>query len=99
DVCSSDLRRRTITYADNVDDILDQKTLDEYTQRIAYNSSSTYGKFVFDTAIMPHHSYMDALYCEHTKLGIANTYMETSWEMDLKAGGRMRHNGRRVVQI
>lgn len=98
-ITSTVARKRTITFADHMNDVLDQKTLDEYTQRIAYNSSSTYGVFVFQTAIMPHHAYMDTLYCEHTQLGIANTYVETSWEMDLAAGGRMQHSCRRVIQI
>lgn len=81
-----------------VDDIASQSILDEYVRRIAY-SSSVYGKFAFDTAIMPHHSYMDSLFCEHSDLGIKSKYIETSWDMELKAGGRMNHNCRRVIQI
>lgn len=92
-------RRRMITDFRQIDDILDQATLDEYTKRIAYEASSVFGKFVFDTAIMPHHSYMNSLFCEHKKLGINNQFIETSWEMELKAGGKMNHNCRRVIQI
>lgn len=92
-------RRRTIVDFREVDDIASQSILDEYVRRIAYEASNVYGKFIFDTAIMPHHSYMDSLYCEHTDLGIKNKYIETSWEMDLKANGRMKHNARRVIQI
>ena len=92
-------RKRNIVDYREIDDILDQKTLDEYVQRIAYEASQVYGKFIFETAIMPHHSYMDSLYCEHSDLGIANKYIETNWEMELKAGGKMQHNARRVIQI
>lgn len=92
-------RKRNIVDYREVDDILDQNTLDEYVQRIAYEASQIYGKFVFETAIMPHHSYMDCIYCEHSRLGISNKYIETSWEIELKAGGRMRHNARRVINI
>lgn len=92
-------RRRTIVDFREVDDIASQSILDDYVRRIAYEASNVYGKFIFDTAIMPHHSYMDALYCEHTDLGIANKYIETSWEMDLKAGGKQRHSARRVIQL
>lgn len=82
-----------------VDDIASQSILDEYVRRIAYEASTVYTKFAFDTALMPHHSYMDSLFCEHTELGIKNKYIETSWEMDLKSGGKMKHNTRRVIQI
>lgn len=92
-------RRRTIVDYREVDDIANQEILDDYVRRIAYEASNVYGKFIFDTAIMPHHSYMDALFCEHTDLGIKNKYIETSWEMDLKAGGKMRHSARRVIQL
>lgn len=92
-------RRRNIVDYREIDDIASQEILDNYVRRIAYETSNVYGKFIFDTAIMPHHSYMDALYCEHTDLGIKNKYIETSWEMDLNTGGRMKHNTRRVIQI
>lgn len=92
-------RRRTIVDYREVDDIANQGVLDEYTRRIAYEASNVFGKVVFETAIMPHHSYMDAIFCEHTGLGIKNKYIETSWEMDLKAGGKMKHSARRVIQL
>lgn len=92
-------RRRIIVDYREVDDIANQEILDEYTRRIAYEASNVYGKFVFSTAIMPHHSYMDALFCEHNDMNVKNKYIETSWEMDLKAGGKMRHSGRKVIQL
>ncbi len=92
-------RRRVIVDFREVDNIASQQILDDYTRRIAYEASNVYGKFIFDTALMPHHSYLDALYCEHTDLGISNKYIETSWEMELKAGGKMSHSVRRVIRI
>lgn len=92
-------RRRNIVDFREVDDIANQGILDEYVRRIAYETTNIFSKFVFETAIMPHHAYMDSLFCEHTDLGIANKYIETSWEMDLKAGGTMNHNARRVIQL
>lgn len=92
-------RGRTIVDADKVDDILDQATLDEYVKRLAYESSNVYGKFIFETALMPHHSYMNMLFIEHTGIGVSAKYTETAWSMSLTAGGRMMHNTRRVIQI
>ena len=92
-------RRRNIVDYREISDIANQEVLDDYVRRIAYEASNVYGKFIFETSIMPHHTYMDCIYCEHTGLGIANKYIETSWEMELKAGGKMTHNTRRVIQI
>lgn len=92
-------RKRTIVDFRQVDDIASKALLDEYTKRIAYEASNVYGHFVFNTALMPHHEYMDCLYCEHDKLGIKDKYIETAWEMDLKSGGVMSHRCRRVISI
>lgn len=92
-------RRRTIVDYREVADMASQEVLDDYVRRIAYEATNIYGKFIFKTAIMPHHTYMDCIYCEHTDLGVANKYIETSWEMQLKAGGAMTHSARRVIQL
>jgi hypothetical protein len=92
-------RGRTIVDIDAVEDIVDQTTLDEFTKRIAYNASQVYGRFDFSTALMPHHSYYNCLFIEHTDFGIAHKYMESSWAMDLHANGVMTHSCRRVIQI
>lgn len=92
-------RRRTIVDFREVDNIASESVLNEYIRRIAYEASNVYGKFIFETALTPHHGYMTALFCEHDKLKISNKYIETSWEMDLKSGGTMKHSARRVIQL
>jgi len=92
-------RGRTIVDFRQIEDACNQATLDAYVRRIAYEASQVYGKFIFSTALMPHHSYMNSLYIEHTKFGIADKYTETSWEMQLAAGGSMSHACRKVVEI
>lgn len=92
-------RGRTIVDFRQVDDILDQATLDAYTKRIAYNASQVYEKVQFETALMPHHSYMDTLFVEYRNLGISSKFTETSWEMDLQAGGKMKHSVRKVIAL
>lgn len=92
-------RGRTIVDFRQVDDILDQSTLDAYTKRIAYNASQIYEKLSFETVLMPHHSFMDTLFINYKNLDISSKYTETEWRMDLQAGGRMQHNIRKVIQI
>lgn len=31
---------------------------------------------------------MNSLFCEHKDLGVNSQFIETSWEMDLKAGAK-----------
>jgi len=92
-------RGRSIVDYDTIDDIADQTTLDAYVKRIAFEASQVYGRFVFNTAVMPHHGYLDTLFCEHSALGIASKYTEMSWRLDLSAGGKMQHEARRIIKI
>lgn len=92
-------RGRTIVDYREINDILDQATLDAYTKRIAYNSSQAYIKFQFETLCMPHHSFMDMLFIKYKNLGISSKMTEIGWNMELTAGGKMSHEVRRVITI
>jgi hypothetical protein len=92
-------RNRRIVDFREIDDIYDQATLDAYVQRIAYESSQVYDRFVFNTAAMPHHTYSDILQIEHSELGVSDKYVETSWTLNLSLGGLQSHECRRVITI
>ncbi|PYG88503.1 hypothetical protein LY28_01352 [Ruminiclostridium sufflavum DSM 19573] len=92
-------RNRTITKFVTINDISDQDTLDAYVKRLAYNDSQIYGSFMFSTCCMPHHTFSDIIYVEHSTLNIKEKFTETSWSMELQAGGKMSHNLRRVIKI
>jgi hypothetical protein len=92
-------RGRTIVDFREIDDVVDQTTLDAKVKRIAYESSQIYGKFIFETAAMPHHAYLDMLFIEHSGHEVAAKFTETSWTIQLTHTGRMRHETRRVIQI
>lgn len=98
-ITSTISRGRTIARYEKIDDIADQPTLDAYTRRLAYNDSQVYGHFNFDTACMPHHSFLDIIYIDHSILNVSAKFTETSWNMELMAGGKMSHNLRRVINI
>jgi hypothetical protein len=92
-------RGRKIVDIESVDDMYDQSTLDAYVKRVACEASQVYAKFDFSTALMPHHSFLDCLFLEHTLYGASDKYIEYSWSMELQAGGKMTHSCRRVIQI
>ena len=97
---STVLRGRVITDFRQIDDIADQTTLNSYVEKIAYEaSSSIYNRLTFNTPNMPHHTHQDCIWFEDKYMGIANKFIETSWEMDLDVGGKMSHKIRRVVGI
>lgn len=92
-------RGRTITDVREGAQAADQATLDDCVQQVAFEASQIYEKVTMETAIMPQHSHADVLRLEYSKLGIGAKFSETGWEMDLKAGGRMKHQIRRMVNI
>jgi hypothetical protein len=92
-------RGRTIVDHREIQSIADQQALDAYVQRIAFEASQIYGKITFETAINPAHEYSDVLELDYSPLGIKGKYAETNWTIPLQAGGRMRHEVRRVVNI
>lgn len=92
-------RGRTIVDFRAIDTIADQASLDAHVQRLAFEASQVYGHVVFETAIMPMHSYNDILQLNYSYLGINDKYSEMSWTLPLAVGGKMKHEVRRVVQI
>lgn len=92
-------RGRVIVDYRTIDEIADQDALDAYTKRIAEEASQIYGKIKFTTANMPFHSYMDIIRIRNQTLEIDHDYTETSWKIPLETGGKMQHEGRRVVNI
>ena len=92
-------RGRTIVDYRLISDVFDQTTLDAYVLRLAYEASQIYGRFIFNTALMPHHGHNDMLFINHDGLSVDTKYTEISWDMELKSGGTMRHECRRVIKI
>lgn len=92
-------RGRTITDFRQIEDIADQTTLDDYVERIAFEASQVYGYVDFETAIMPFHGVLDVIRLEVPALNIYEKFTETDWSYTLKAGSRMKHKARKVVNI
>ena len=89
-------RGRRIVSCEQVEAI-NQETLNQITLRDASNASQVYSKIAFDTCIMPIHEYMNTLYLKFGN--VEGKFQETSWSFECKAGARMRHECRRVVNV
>jgi hypothetical protein len=95
----STVNRWNIVDYRTIDNTADQTTLDNYVQRIAYESMQQFGKIEFETAVMPFHDYADVYNVYFSDLEISGKYSETSWTMPLEVGGRMKHEIRRTEFI
>ncbi|MCK9267852.1 MAG: hypothetical protein M0P14_03950 [Alkaliphilus sp.] len=98
-ITSTVSRGRNIVDIRAVEDVASQEALDDLTRRDAFNASQVYGHVEFETAIMPFHGYMNCLFLRYQPLGIEDKYIETSWSIDCRAGGKMQHTVRKVVNI
>lgn len=92
------LGRRVVDFRE-VDEMADQATLNLYVRRIAFEANQIFGKLKFKTALMPFHEYSDILHVRYAPLGVDHQFSETNWKMELRAGGAMEHEVRRVVSI
>ena len=92
-------RKRNIVDYREVSDIANKSVLDDYVKRIAYQASDTYSKVEFETLINPKHEYGNGMYLRDEKMKIDSKFVETAWEIEMKVGGRMTHQARRVIVI
>ncbi|MDO5716065.1 MAG: hypothetical protein Q4P25_05760, partial [Tissierellia bacterium] len=90
-------RNRNIVEVINVNDIANDKILDGYIKRVAYEKSNGHSNVEFETLNEPNHSYGDCIYLEEKELNISHKYIEMEWSMDLTAGGKMKHKARRII--
>ena len=92
-------RGRVITDIESVEDIASQATLDGYTRRVAAEKTQAYETVRLDTAVMPGHEYQDCIAVINDELGVSDKYIETAWQMELTAGGKMSHTMRKAVPL
>lgn len=98
-IVSTVRRGRQIVDVESVEDIADQDTLDAYTRRIAIEKSQMNDMVGLSTALMPMHGYRNCLFVRDDRLGIETKYIEYSWSMELKVGGTMQHELKRVIYL
>lgn len=91
-------RGRNVVDCATVSDIANQATLEQYVKRLA-DEQTLYEEISFDTANMPHHTYMDCLQIQNKELDINNTYIEYEWTINLEIGGKMNHKCKRTVNL
>lgn len=92
-------RGRTITAEPEFVEAANQTILDAMTARRAFESSQVFASVEFFTWPMPIHSGNDVYRLRSAPLAINAVYAEHMWEMELRAGARMRHQIRRVVNV
>ena len=88
-------RGRRLATLIRVDNIASQEELDAYARRIRDNSMTRGQVIEVDTALHPGFGAFDVTALNYKDISAICT--ETKWEMQLKAGGTMKHTLERVV--
>lgn len=89
-------RERNVSF-EPAGDISDLQTLQDKCKRDAVELTSKYHHLNFPTSIQIGHGYMTCVLIRIED--VQGKYIETSWEMDCKAGGQMKHTMRKAVVI
>ncbi len=89
-------RGRNIAKKFEVNDIVDQRTLDSYVRRLAYDYTTIYEKITFTTGVVPFHDNENCIYLDDHKAEIRDKFIETGWKIKKD---EMEHNARKVVYI
>lgn len=91
------LGRRILAPIVRLDNIASQEALQDYADRLRFQSQLADEKTMFTTANLPDHGYMDIVALEHERL--SGVYQETDWTMTLSHSGQMTHKAKRMLYI
>lgn len=91
------INRVPITNCEEVTDVTDLTTLQAITKRNAVEWTQKYESVEFSTAIYPYHDYLTCVYLK--VYNVNSKFIETSWSMECRVGGKMNHRGRRAISI
>jgi hypothetical protein len=93
-------RGREIVDFAKVSNITNQEILDAHVMRIAIEATQAYRYLDFTTLLMPGHGSGDTLFINIPELfETPMMFAETSWTMELKPGGMMKHKANVVVSL
>lgn len=91
-------RNQTITKFETIDYISNQVALNNYIELLAENDKVT-ETVTFETALVPFHDVEDIYVIQNKNHNINYKYKESSWEMPLEIGAKMKHTAIRKVNI
>lgn len=99
-IVSTVSRNRRIVDFKQIDNVTDSETLFAITKKEAYMSSDIYEHIDLETSINTKHWYLSCIALNLQTYNINDKYIETSWSIDnLRAGGKMKHRLRRVINV
>lgn len=82
---------------EELDQPASQALLDEKVKRVAAEATQQFLVAKFATGLMPIHDDADVCYIDYGQGG--RVFREHTWSMELKSGGTMQHEFRRVVSV
>ncbi|GAB3115729.1 hypothetical protein GCM10027160_23510 [Streptomyces calidiresistens] len=92
-------RGRVITDFRDQEDATSESALIERAANLAQEATQVYEAIEYSTAPMPVHSNDDVVRIRRDDLALDGKFSSHTWDLELKAGGQMRHRARRVVSL
>ena len=91
-------RGREIVYFEDISDVPNQAVLNDLAKKKLYEKTDVYAHIELTTAIQPEaFGYLKCIYLQTSNFN--DKYIQTSCEIDCKAGGTMRRSIRKVVRL
>ncbi|MCE7081168.1 hypothetical protein [Streptomyces sp. ST2-7A] len=92
-------RGRVITDFRDQEDATSESALIERVANLAQEATQVYEAIEYTTAPMPIHSHDDVVRVRRDELALDGKFSSHTWDLELRAGGQMRHRARRVVSL
>lgn len=95
---SIESRGREIVYFEDVQDVPNQAILNDLARKRLYEKTDVYSHIELTTAIQPEaFGYLKCIYLQTNRFD--GKYIQTSCEIDCRAGGQMKRTLRKVVRL
>ena len=90
---------RIIVDYEEVSEVQSQQELQNMNEKRSFEKSQVYGRLMFSSALVPNFEVLDTISFGNTDLNISDKFLVVKYDMDLKVGGQMKFEVRKVVDF
>ena len=90
---------RIIVDYQEVSEVQSQAELENMNEKQSFEKSQIYGRLMFSSALVPNFEVLDTVSFGNTDLEINDKFLVVKYDMDLKVGGVMKFETRKVVDF
>lgn len=90
---------RIIVDYQEVSEVESYQELQNMNEKQSFEKSQVYGRLIFSSALVPNFELLDTVSFGNADLGISDKFLVVKYSMDLKVGGQMKFEVRKVVDF